>query len=339
MSHEIDMSNKRANIAYSSRGETPWHGLGQSLKPGASMDEWRVAAGLDWHCNRDVVQFAHNNDPENNEGEIDVMDGKHVLWRDDTGDALSVVSNDYQIVQPAMALEFFERISKTGGFQMETAGVLFGGRRIWGLARAGAGAAVMDDIIRPYLLFATSYDGTLATIAQFTAIRVVCNNTLSSAIHSKSLKGEQRIKVPHSAMFKPDDALMELGIKLDGESWETFTKRAVALAGRKITGKRMDDYLQLVLGNHAELPTDEEVLNKTRTSKGYRRIMALFEGGQKGADQDAVKGTAWGALNALTQYVDWEVGRMQSNRLDSAWFGQGAVLKARAAAVIEKVTA
>ena len=335
MAHQLDTTTGRAAMAYV--GETPWHGLGSQLQPGASMAEWRKAAGLEWECRRDAVQFAMNNDPETTEGTMSASSEHHVLWRSDTGAPLSVVSSGYQIVQPSMALEFFERISETGGFALETAGVLFGGRRIWGLARAGKDAQVMDDLIRPYLLFATSYDGTLATIAQFTCIRVVCNNTLTAAIHNE--KGAARFKVPHSAMFKPDEALAGLGIKLDNESWEAFALRAARLASRKITDQKMDAYLQRVLGNTNELPTDDAVLDKTRSSKGYRRIMDLFHGGQKGSGQDAIKGTAWGALNATTQYIDWEVGRLQSNRLDSAWFGAGANLKAHAAKTIEAITA
>lgn len=335
MAHQIDLTAGRAAMAYI--GETPWHGLGQALQPGASIEEWQQAAGLNWECKRDVVQFTRNGDPSDTEGQPDIVSDQHVLWRSDTGNALSVVGKDYQIVQPAEAMDFFRRAGEKNGFVMETAGALFDGRRIWGLARTGDDAKVLDDTIRPYLLLATSYDGTLSTIAQFTTIRVVCNNTLSASLHGN--KGHNRIKIPHSAVFKADDALSALGMRLDGESWAEFIARATRLARKKVSDPQMDDYLQLLMGGHDELPTDVELLNKARASKGYRRIMSLFNGGQKGADQDATKGTAWGALHAVTQYVDWEVGRLQSNRLDSAWFGLGANLKAKAINTIEKIVA
>ena len=45
----------------------------------------------------------------------------------------------------------------------------------------------------------------------------------------------------------------------------------------------------------------------------------------------ASKDTAWGLLCAVTEFVDHEKqARSQDNRLDSAWFGQGAVIKQRA---------
>ena len=334
MAHELDISTGRAAMAYV--GETPWHGLGHALQPGASLGDWRRSAGLDWECRRDAVQYARNNDPQNLEGVLSSAE-QQVLWRSDTGAPLAVVSKDYQIVQPAQALDFFRRAGEANDFHMETAGALFGGRRIWGLACAGADAHILDDVVRPYLLLATSYDGSMATVAQFTSVRVVCNNTLSESL--RNANGNSRVRVPHSATFCPDKALSTLDLRLDGESWQQFQARATRLARTKMGATQMDAYLQLVLGGRTDLPTDEQELQKVRSSKGYRRIMGLFEGEQKGAQQDATKGTAWGALHAVTQYIDWEVGRLQSNRLDSAWFGPGSVLKTRAAGVLEAMSA
>jgi hypothetical protein len=43
-----------------------------------------------------------------------------------------------------------------------------------------------------------------------------------------------------------------------------------------------------------------------------------------------VAGTRWAALNAVTELVDHERGRSDNTRIESAWFGTGAVLKNRA---------
>ena len=66
-------------------------------------------------------------------------------------------------------------------------------------------------------------------------------------------------------------------------------------------------------------------------SKGFRTIMELFNGHGRGSRLMGVEGTAWGLLNAVTEYTDHHMrARSAENRLSSAWFGVGANLKAAA---------
>jgi hypothetical protein len=65
--------------------------------------------------------------------------------------------------------------------------------------------------------------------------------------------------------------------------------------------------------------------------RALKKVQALYEGAGRGAELASAKGTAWGLLNAVTEFVDHERrARSQEYRLDSAWFGQGATLKQRA---------
>jgi hypothetical protein len=65
--------------------------------------------------------------------------------------------------------------------------------------------------------------------------------------------------------------------------------------------------------------------------RALRKVQELYEGRGRGSQLDSARGTAWGLLNAVTEYVDHER-RARSNeyRLDSAWFGRGAQIKQRA---------
>ena len=320
----IDTTTGEAAIAYAAGTERPWHGLGATLHAEATIDEWAVAAKLNWSAERAVVEYQN--------GTMRTYEDKHVIYRSDTQAPLSVVSKDYRIVQPVEALAFFDTLSKQGGFHIETAGALHEGRRIWALARVGENAKVRDDMVAPYLMLATSYDGTMATIAQFTTVRVVCNNTLQASLRSTS--GKKTICISHSAMFKPVEVKDALGIDLT--SWEEFLLKANALAFRQVSMTEVDCYLQEVLEPPAHMMgyTSEKV----RVSKGYRSILDLFKGGQIGAGQDAIDCTAWGLLNATTQYIDHHKGRLLDNRVDAAWFGPGARLKDKAyAAILELI--
>lgn len=62
---------------------------------------------------------------------------------------------------------FFDDLVRVGKFHLETAGALSGGKRIWALAKIGGGAPIIgQDIVRPYLLLTTSFDGSMATTGE-----------------------------------------------------------------------------------------------------------------------------------------------------------------------------
>ena len=170
MSHEI------SSMAYT--GATPWHGLGNQLTDQQPIHIWLKEAGMDWSIQQSDVLFNADSSVLHIRSHSDAK----VLYRSDSLEPLSVVSNRYKVVQPKDVLHFYKDLVSAGGFELETAGVLKGGRKLWALAKTGQEARIKgNDRIKAYLLLATSCDGTLCTTAQFTSVRVVCNNTLQLA--------------------------------------------------------------------------------------------------------------------------------------------------------------
>lgn len=224
--HLVDMSNQRANMAYI--GPVPWHGLGQEMPEDAGIDEWRVAAGLDWELEKRPV--FHGVVDADGKRIPKVIEGRTALVRSDTQDALSIMSKRYKVVQPGEILEFFREFVKAGGFEIETAGSLDGGKKVWALAKNGAAINLGgNDIIKMYLLLATSCDGSMATTGGFTSIRAVCNNTLSAAV---ATDGASMIKVPHSTTFDASDVKAQLGLVESvtedfGDTMETLVNKSM----------------------------------------------------------------------------------------------------------------
>lgn len=95
-----------------------------------------------------------------------------------------MVSQRYNVVQPPHeVLDFYLDLVEAGGFELETARSFKGGRKLWALAKTGQDLMLKGgDLVKSYLLLATSCDGTLCTTAQFTLVRMVCNNTVDQAV-------------------------------------------------------------------------------------------------------------------------------------------------------------
>jgi phage/plasmid-like protein (TIGR03299 family) len=329
MAHEIDFSNKRANMAYV--GETPWHSLGAKLPAGADMETWRQAAGLDWEVVETPVMFQDRTPPAFRE-----FPTQKVLLRSDTRAPLSTVSKWYNTVQPGEVLGFFDELVKSAGFQLETAGSLRGGNRIWALARVGEDAKIIDgDMVRPYLLLATSYDASMATTAQFTSIRVVCNNTLTAAVGDskrgvKEGAAEPKVKIAHLSKFDAQDVREQLTIAVSG--WDEFIIKSRMMAQSPLDEELVDAFLLNLFKTKRD---DLIAAEKARNTKGYKRVLELFNGA--GAGSDMAGKTVWGAVNAVTQYVDHERGLKRETGLDAAWFGEGATLKDRAFSIAKEL--
>ncbi len=308
MAHEVQ------TMAYVNA--VPWHGLGSKLTPHQPIEIWQRQAGMDWTIEETPVLYSVSPNGLHLKSNLD----SKVLYRSDSHVPLSVVSKRYQVVQPHDVLDFYRDLVSAGGFELETAGVLKGGKKLWALARTGQETMLKGgDHVKGYLLLATSCDGSLCTTAQFTSIRVVCNNTLQMAVGESA----GAVKVPHSTRFNVRRVKESLGIHIS--AWDRFTASIRTLAERKIHKFEAMNYLVNVLGD-PDLPIADQP-----NQKALQTVQEMYSGGGKGSGMASASGTAWGLVNAVTEYVDQHRrARSTDYRLDSAWFGQGAAIKEKA---------
>jgi len=334
MAHQIEQ------MAYV--GQTPWHGLGNQLTQNQPIEVWAQQAGMDWRIESSDVSYM----AQNARGQSIIMpyEEQRVLYRSDTHAPLSVVSQRYQEVQPMEILEFYRDLTEQSGFELETAGILKGGKKFWALARTGQSTALKGkDVSNGYILLATACDGTLATTAQFTNIRVVCNNTLSIALRGQSSNAGV-VKVPHSTKFDADKVKQQLGISV--RAWDEHMYEMKQLSQRKVTQGEAAAYFDAVFNNTnmSVIDQEENIIQFYRNmatptpakeksepnGRAMNKVMDMFNGQGRGAELSSAKDTAYGLLCSITEFADHERRAMSTDhRLDSAWFGAGAALKQR----------
>lgn len=309
MAHEITIrANGTAEMAFIGSCDAIWHGLGQQLEENASIDTWKTQAGLDWEVFESAVMYQTMVD-----GKLasKVFPSKKALFRSDTKDSLSIVGGDFKIVQPGEVLEFFRDLVSSHGMRLSTAGSLFGGTRFWALAETGKSESVVKgDKVNGHLLLTTAVDGTLATTAKFVSTRVVCNNTLTIALAEGS---KNMVKKTHKTVWDASAVKIDLGL-IDA-SWNKFMENLRTLSTIEMSDKEVREFYQGEFFN-PKLTAEEQGWG------AIKRVKELMELYANGAGASMSHGTAWGALNGVTEMFTHGSGKRDaSHQFWDAYYG------------------
>jgi phage/plasmid-like protein (TIGR03299 family) len=305
MAHELErLLNGKYSMAAAESSGMSWHGLETKVPDNSDFETWYTASGMNFNIERSTVQYGTDGEHQ--------FPSKHVLYRNDDNRPLSVVSSGYQIVQPKEILYFFQELCKANNLTMDTAGVLRGGSKFWALAKTGNAFSVgNNDIVKQYVLLASSCDTSMSTIAKHTSMRVVCSNTFHVAVNN----GESAIRVNHSTMFDADKVKMDLGL-LD-KDFSEFGDYADSMQKVKVSDNDAKEFYAKLVGNKKDY-------NEVYNSRLFKSLWDSYKKGRGAED------TAWGLFNGVTYMVDHKKGRSADSSLNSSMFGMGAALKVKA---------
>lgn len=315
MAHLID------SLSYG--GAVPWHGLGRQLPANVTGDEMIRFAGLDWEViPRPLAAEMHD-------GTLAPVAGHVALTRSDRNTVLSVVSDRYGIIQNREALTLLDAAVGEGSAVYHVAGALDEGRQVFLLAEVatpGHTWTVKGEEMKPYLLLATGHDATRALTCMFTAVRVVCNNTVSVALSDEV---SPRLTIRHTKNAAERVKQAAHVIARARTYFRGFSERALALAAQEITTARVREITEALF---PALKVDGRPTVTPGVEKARAKVVALFDRQGESTDR-RIAGTAWGYFNAVAAYTDHNVnrrggddGRMRAILLD----GQAERIKQRA---------
>jgi phage/plasmid-like protein (TIGR03299 family) len=290
--------------------EMPWHRLGVVLDDyPTDIDDALSRSGLGWRGTQGDVFVVNTNAPDN--ATVDgvphplvLAEGFKANIREDTGDVLGVVSDDYKIVQNRDAFRWLDALLG-GDVQFETAGSLGNGKRVWVLARIPELVEVGGDEVARYIYCANSHDGSMAVTAAATNIRIVCANTLGWAL--RETEGSQRTyKFRHTGdlQLKLDEARRVMEIVLDWDA--AFKRMGDELARQKMSAERFDKkVITPLLGLDDPRLQDRKIALQNRQDS--REVMLdTFNGhGPEGDTSGNSPGTKWSAANVIAEHADW----------------------------------
>jgi phage/plasmid-like protein (TIGR03299 family) len=278
-------------------GTVPWHGLGVELPSNTTGEDMIRRAGLDWEVIPTPLFAGLCSDTGYG---VSVPGYKMLTRADRPGTVLSVVSESYGIIQNRDALEVMESAVGEGAAVYHVAGSLDEGRQIFLLAELampeGRSWTLAGEKYRPFLLVTSGHDGTRSLQVMFTAIRVVCNNTLTAAMAGR----QPRITIRHTRNAADRVKQAAEVIASARDYFKGFSQTALELVKKSLDSSTAEAITERLF---PAVKVDGKLTVTKGIEKARGRVLALYSGQGDTSDR-AIAGTAWGYYNALTAYTD-----------------------------------
>jgi len=275
---------------FASFREPAWHRLGNVFTEEVTeYQRMLVLSGLaDWNV-RQVPMFT--------ESGIEIP-GQYAILADINGETrvLGVTGERYEIISNESAFAFLQSLAD--GARWETAGALKNGSVVFG-SIAFERETVLDptgvaDVVKTYALVHTSHNGSKGLGGGLTPTRVVCQNTLNVALGNL----DWRFKIRHTASAEERMVAQAELFRQAHVYFDAFEEEAQALYAKPVTDKQYDNLVTKIVGKAPEN-------NVKGALTKYENKRELFTQAWKGAPNAGIRGTGWGAFNALTEANQW----------------------------------
>ena len=304
----------------------PWHGLGVVLDEyPRSIDEALDKAGLGWkvtHGDVLVVKTPEWTDDFGTKHPAELIPAKgfKANLREDTGEVLGIVSDEYEVVDNRDAFRFLDALIGSE-LHFETAGSLWGGRRVWCLARLPEYVELGGDLSATYIYVANSHDGSMAVTAAVTPIRIVCANTLGAALrqaeHGASAQRTFRFRHTGNLQTKFAEARQVLGMTIN------YQQQFKALADRLALEPISRAALEHRVLRHLWVIDEDTGTRARRQPRAHDRAGArdLPRPRRRRATPPATApGASGSAFNAIAEHLDyWQSAVMRSRSPAVPW--------------------
>jgi phage/plasmid-like protein (TIGR03299 family) len=298
MAHNLEMEN--GEVAFALRGAPAWHNLAnriftqdEEVTTETMLQEAKLA---NWNVRLSPVT-EHVPESWN-----DVSNASLVI-RDNPfnggTDILATVGKRYKPVQNEELFAFADAIHDANAdCRWESAGSLRSGKVVFGTVDIPRTMVIdpqgANDETKLYLIVWTSHDGSVAVQAAVTPVRVVCQNTLNLAM--RNAKQSFKIRHTQSVEGRIQVARETLGLALG--YFDEFEKEAQALYAQSITDAQFSQLIRTIY------PKPEKD-TKGALTKWENKVVLLDSLYHNSPTNANIKGTKWGAFNALTERLDY----------------------------------
>jgi len=261
-----------------------------------------------------------------------VVPDRQAVVRSDNGAYLGTVGKGYTPVQPAKFYDMVDKlVAETKGTIDQVLNLRNGSVMGVGITMGDTEYVPGDPINRSFVLM-TSFDCSYSVMGRAISRRWVCTNQLPSSKRIFNLKHTANVELRMETAMKMLSYLRQEINQFDG--------RMARFVRHRMTNDQMMEWFDTVM------PTPEQTSDrsKSRSMNVKAEFINLLHTG-RGVDLPGVRGTAYHALNALTEYCNHQRttrvrdGRDEDEvRFESVTFGSADQLMQRGVEELLRLT-
>jgi phage/plasmid-like protein (TIGR03299 family) len=293
MAHEI--TNEDGLVLHR---KAAWHGLGTIVENAPTTYEAMLLANLEWRVGIRKLFLG-------TEWDARQVDNHFAVVREDTNRVFGVQSGGYTPMQNSELADLVEGLAVSGAIpRAESAGSMRHGRNVFFLIKQGSFDAAAGDEVGRYVLFANSHDGSAALRVLATTVRVVCANTLNAALS----EAKHTIHIRHTRGLPSQVASAKQALQALALNTKEFETQVKQLANRTMTREELRSFFveayTIKLGRPIPINPTDEAEEKTR-QKALETVAGWLSTMEREQQKlPSIRGSAWVALNAVTNWAD-----------------------------------
>lgn len=277
--------------------ETTWSRIGTDVSEATTLEEVLEKAKLNYNVIKAPIYTMQNGQLVEYKDKVATVDAA-------TGETFGIVSPRYEICQNESAFEFINSV--TDDIEFVKAGTTHTGM-IYIIAKM-RNQNILGDDFTPYIIFQNSHNGEYTLKATISPLRIVCQNQFNIAFRESS----NTVTIRHSSLL---ESRMDQGRALLGSTADyirKFNEEAEVLAGIKIDYKKKKRLLDKMFTIDPETMSERLIQN---VEQNKARFIEAYEAD----DNQNFKGTAWGFLNAYSDYTTHAPLSTRANAADNAF--------------------
>lgn len=264
-----------------------WSKVGKSVEECKDMEAVLRASGLDYTVEMRPVFM--DTGMQFNPGDLHAIPNRFVTVRTSDNHPYDVVSDKFEIIQNRDAFDFVNYMGDELTF--EKAGETMGGM-VYIIGKLPE-VSILGDAFTPYVLFRNGFNGKTKITAAISPLRIVCQNQFNFAF--KNTNNAITIRHVRNAEAKLEEARETL--RMTADYMEQLTLMAERFAAMKISGSQMERVVKYLF------PIPEDTVINPFKRKNLEDQRAAFLAAHEQEDNRNFRGTAWGLINAYTDFV------------------------------------